>query len=397
MSHQEESGQSTLQKHDHESWIARKIARFGELSQSPEGRKLLRRKISTFFNRLLLITIIGYAVFIISLVASMHWIGERNVTTAFLLYLPPAIWLLPAPVLAFLALLIRKRHVFTVIGISALAFLALFNYQLGEDPILHAADRPADTITVLTYNRGQNNRQSLQPFKNLTQPDLLVLQDSGNRADNFMRSDGYSEFSHAESIANFTLVSKFPIRSKEAFSQQHGKRERYYAARFVIDFNGKAVSVYAVHLPTPRDMLLHYRKGSFLVGVLGFPGSPFASSRKKYQQFWDVHINMTKELLEKTQADPNPVIVAGDFNAPSLGYIHKLVADQLTDAHEEVGHGTGHSFPGVTRNPLSLFGPWMRIDYLFCNDMFQPKWCLTEEKRPSQHRAITASFKLTTD
>jgi vancomycin resistance protein VanJ len=380
-----------------DSWLSGKLARIAELAQTAEGRKHLRVKISMVLCRLLLVAILGYAASLLVLIVLMKWVGERNVTTAFLLYLPPTIWLLPVPVLGFIALLIRKRHLASLLLITVAAAYSLFEFRSGEEPILAPSDRPENSLTVLSYNSGQNRRQSLQPFKNLCQPDVLVFQDSRNRATKYLNSEGYTEFTHAESIAEYTLVSKFPILSKESFNHQRNNRPLAFAARFVIDFHGQPVSIYAVHYPTPRDLLLHFRKGAFLVGVLGFPGSPFASSRKKYQGFWDYNIEMTKEIIERSNRDPNPVIVAGDFNAPSLGYIHSLLSDSLTDAHAEVGNGSGHTFPGATNNPLSLFGPWMRIDYLFCNDKLQPLWCLTEKNRPSQHRAVTASFKLLGD
>lgn len=376
-----------------ESWLSRKLARVAELAQSENGRKRLRVKISIILCRLLLTAIICYAASLLAVIVSMKWIGERNVTTAFFLYLPPAIWAVPVPVLGFFALFIRKRHLAILLLITIAGSCLLFGFRSGEEPILNPTDRSENSLTVLTYNRGENHRQSLQPFKNLCQPDVLVFQEAGNRASNFLRSDGYTEFTHAESVAEYTLVSKFPILSKESYNLQRNNRSLAFAARFVIDFHGQPVSIYAVHLPTPRDILLHHRKGAFLVGILGFPGSPFASNRKEYQTFWDYNIEMTKEIIERAKRDPNPVIVAGDFNAPSLGYIHSLLSESLTDAHAEVGNGTGHTFPGVTRNPLSLFGPWMRIDYIFSKG-WHTEASVVEKSRPSQHRAVAARLRL---
>ena len=173
-----------------------------------------------------------------------------------------------------------------------------------------------------------------------------------------------------------------------------GERTHGFAARFEVDWQGRKVAVYAVHLPTPRDLLLWYRKGAFLYGVLGFPGSPLAARRAQYQEFWDGQIAMTQQLLDAIEEDPLPALVAGDFNAPSLGYIQKLLARQLVDAHEEAGRGSGFTFPGYTRNPLSLGGPWMRLDYLLASRDWQAQWCVTESGRRSQHQAVAAGFRL---
>ena len=37
----------------------------------------------------------------------------------------------------------------------------------------------------------------------------------------------------------------------------------------------------------------------------------------------------------------------------------------MTDAFTRAGRGWGLTFPGVTRNPLTVFGPWLRLDYFF--------------------------------
>lgn len=86
--------------------------------------------------------------------------------------------------------------------------------------------------------------------------------------------------------------------------------------------------------------------------------------------------------------------MAGDTNAPATGYIHHLLTRKFTDAHEAAGKGLGMSFPGSTHSPLSLGGPWMRIDKLLCNHLWHPLWNIAEPDRPSQHRAVAAAFAL---
>jgi vancomycin resistance protein VanJ len=79
---------------------------------------------------------------------------------------------------------------------------------------------------------------------------------------------------------------------------------------------------------------------------------------------------------------------------PSRGHIHGLFASHLTDAFAACGRGYGLTFPGYTSNPLTLFGPWLRIDYLFAGRGFKPIYCNTERERKSQHRAVAARFEM---
>ena len=87
-----------------------------------------------------------------------------------------------------------------------------------------------------------------------------------------------------------------------------------------------------------------------------------------------------------------PFIVCGDFNTPDHGIIYHTVSRGLTDAHLHAGRGWGLTFPGATRNPLSLHGPWLRLDYAFAGRGWQPVYCSPEPGRRSQHCAVAAHF-----
>ena len=311
-------------------------------------------------------------------------VGEHNVTTAFLLYVPPALWFLPSGLLIPPALLFARRLGLILLLVSAALLVGWLGLRFNKPDWTTPPTRP--TLTVLTYNRGQQGSQSLQPFKNRVQPDLMVLQDAGNRAERYLKSEGYTEFSDAKSLGEHTLVSRFPILEATA----KGKR----AVRFVIDWHGTQVAIYSVHFYTPRHALQSLRGGGFLYGVLGLPGTPLAKGRRERQAFWDGQLQDARDLIKITQSEGLPFIVAGDFNAPSLGRLYRLLATEWIDAHTAAGDGFGMTFPGETRNPLSARGPWLRIDYLFASRPWTVEACLTEPDRASQHRALAARFHL---
>lgn len=335
---------------------------------------------------------IFFAAYCLLIWAMLHWVGERNIATAFCLYLPPGIWLLPCIPLLVLGIFFHWRSL-----IVQLVLIGFFTWQWlgyrvevgGKSSVVNGAQK---YLTVMTYNRGQNMNQSLQPFKNATHPDVVVLQEATGRADGFLRSPNYAEFGHAVSMGEFTLLSRYPIKEQKLL-QSAGSQRAARAARFVIDWDGQLISIYAVHLMTPRDVLRSYMRGAFLWGVIGLPGTPWAEKRRYYQSFWDGQIEDTQMIIDAACADSHPCILAGDFNAPHIGYLHQMLTRELQDAHALAGHGFGFTFPGVTHNPLSLGGPWMRIDYIFYDRRWEALECITESNRPSQHRAVAAKLR----
>lgn len=323
---------------------------------------------------------------------AMRFVGEHNITTAFLLYLPPLIWFVPLVPLMFLGLVFHRRCLLAQLAMGGLLLVVWLGYSFsGHSLGAGDGDRTAQLV-VMTYNRGQNMNQSLQPFKNAIHPDILVFQEAAGRAAGFRQSAEYAEFGHAADIGEFTVLSCYPIGSRSLIPADANPRSAR-AARFVIDWNGRLVSLYAVHLMTPREVLGHYKRGAFLWGVLGVPGTPWAAKRRECQKFWDQQFADARQILAAVHADTNPCILAGDFNAPHTGCIHGMLAAEMVDAHAAAGHGFGFTFPGVTRNPLSLGGPWMRIDYIWFDHHWEADECITEPDRPSQHRAVVARLR----
>lgn len=344
-----------------------------------------------FFGRLTFWLTVLAGVCIALVWGGMQWVGEANVTVAFMLYLPPLLWILPVVPLLCLGLLFNRRCLIGQLVGLVLVLGGWFGYKPGgRNEGGRAGSRE---LTVMTYNRGQHMNQSLQPFKNAIKPDLIVFQDAAGRADGYLQSPDYAEFSHGMSVGEFTLISRHPIKEGVLIPGSASSKNNVLA-RFAIVWNDQIVSIYAVHLRTPRDVLRSYSRGAFLWGVIGLPGTPWAGKRLFYQKFWDEQISDCQTVLDAVLADPNPSVIAGDFNAPHTGRIHRMMTDHLGDAHMVAGRGFGFTFPGVSNNPLSLGGPWLRIDYVFYDRHWKAVECVTESGRPSQHRAVAARLAL---
>ncbi len=370
------------------------LRRLGEILVDDFRRRNLLRSLRFWLALLLGAPAILYCIGLLLSPWLLGFVGERNLTSAFALYLPRTLFLLPLIVVIPLLLLIQWRLLPLPILSAVVFWMVGMGWNTGGNTTIVPSDS-RQTLNVLTYNRGQHMNQSLQPFKEATLPDIIALQEAPGRAAGYTKAVGYEEFGFTDSEGEFTLLSRYPILSSTSIIIPAGSRPMQPAARFEIDFANTPIALYSIHFLSPRDTLSYYRRGAFLYGILGLPGTPWAEKRRINQQFWDDRIAQAEELARIVREDPLPAIVVGDFNAPAGGYIHGLFLDDLNDAHAEAGHGFGYTFPGTTRNPLSLGGPWMRIDYLFAQkDHWETEWCVTEPDRPSQHRAVAAQFRL---
>lgn len=327
------------------------------------------------------------------LIALRHF-GEAHHGMALLLFVPPALWLLPSLLLLPFALIWGCWRALPLLAASVWVVLSPFIGWQPERGAPLATDYAAPSLTLMTWNRGQHGGQSPIDFKRRQQPDLLVLQESALRERTLARSNDYGDYTVFQSAGEHTLLSKFPILESSLLPAGTTPREAR-AARFVVDWNGRRIAVYSVHLRTPRDVLLGQWKGGLFYGLFGFQGTPWAERSAQYQVFWDGQLDDARMILDAVRQDPLPALVAGDFNSPHTGHVHLLLTRELGDAHAQAGAGFGFTFPGKTRNPLSAGGPWLRIDYIFFSRHWSAMTCTTEAERASQHRAVAARLALT--
>jgi vancomycin resistance protein VanJ len=372
------------------------LEKLGTALRDAESRKRFVRRIGRIIRTLFLVLTLCYAGLLFLLPVLAAWIGEKNVTLAFLLYLPRVIALLPLPFLLLATLFISWRLALVQL-VAGLVFLTFgMGFEWRPNTGKHFARSPEATqLTALTYNRGQHARQSLQPFKNLTKPDIIALQETPGRAKRYLVDANYSEFEYGMDVGEHTFLSRHPILSGDLVQLDADIQDNTPAARFLIDFHGRQVVVYSVHFITVRDTLLYYRRGAFLYGILGIlPGTEFHRKMKVNQRFWLERIRTADALKAVIERETLPTLVMGDFNAPAGGYIERRLTSGFQDSHQVAGSGCGYTFPGTTRNPLSRGGPWMRIDYILASKHWKVNASLAEEGRPSQHRAVATKLSL---
>lgn len=317
-------------------------------------------------------------------------IGERFWITAAALYTPPTLWFLPALVLLPLSFFVKSRAAFAQF-LCVLA-LAIFwmpfrwsrwtlreNNRVGNNP----------TLVCVTNNVAENNHQSLQPFLDAERPDIIALQDAAFRGGAYQRA--YPDRFVAERD-QFILISKFPIRNVTLLPTLRWEGAPI-AALFELDWENQPLVIYNVHMPTPRPALSKIMGGGSVAReLLGHNASD--PQNTSFAHDMAMRVELARGLAKVFDEEKRPFLAMGDFNAPDHGYVHRLIASRLVDAFKKNGRGFGWTFPGNMHNPLSLFGPWLRIDYLFAGRGFAPVYARTEPSRRSKHRAVSARFEM---
>lgn len=325
----------------------------------------------------------AYPVVLVAALFLVRFLEPSRPVLAAIYFLPFQLWLLPLLAVVPAAVLFSR---WALLPCAFCLWFVLFPYAGLRVGISKKPDSAGgQVITCMTNNIGQNNRQSFAGFMQLENPDIVLLQDSRFGAFTAAYRDR-----HVGGVGEFSILSKYPIKSARLLPELRPGHSPA-AARFELDVNGRLLVVYNVHLPTPRSQLLSLGfRGIFL--AIADP-SAIQGGRKKYDFSGSMQerSEMIERLKKTIASEPSPVLVGGDFNAPPQAALHRALREMLQDAFMEKGSGFGFTFPGFTRNPLTLFGPWLRLDFLYGRGL-QPVYCHTEPDRRSQHRAVAAGF-----
>ena len=338
--------------------------------------------------------VLSYSVFVVGLWLLLRNVGEHHLSVAIFTYVPPGLWLALLLLLAPLLLVARDLRSLTAFVVSALViWLGLFQFQLVGAPVQPGPDG----FRFVTCNIGQRANASLRPFKDSIQPDVMVLQDAPGKAKRYQAAPDYKEFAHIDGIGEYAILSRHPVKGKMLIQPQGERKARKrlkpLAARFEIEVNGRPLAIYAVHLFTPRDALTGGWRAALLYGLIGFRGTPWHDDYLRVRRFWDDQLADIADLKAAIAAETIPCIVAGDFNAPAVGKYFQDIANGLQDTHAVAGKGCGFTIPGRTRNPLSAFGPWLRIDAILVSKHFRVTGSQVEPPSPAQHLAVAASLQ----
>lgn len=245
-------------------------------------------------------------------------------------------------------------------------------------------DIQGDPLNVITMNVFPGNQTIDRTVAwLLAQPaDIILLQDIGREGNYPALKQLSQEFPYmVEELKGEgqIIFSRFPVQSSESISLVEENHPD--ALRVTLDFNGKPIVVYSVHLENP----LEFSRSRLPNGGRGFDIS-YNDSRRNDQ---------IASLLQYLDNETLPHIVAGDFNMGSYSTVHDVISLDLKDAFVEAGSGFGATWSVPTGygriNSIPLI---LRLDYIWYSPEFGAQELITGEAIGSDHLPVWASLRL---
>jgi endonuclease/exonuclease/phosphatase family metal-dependent hydrolase len=151
-----------------------------------------------------------------------------------------------------------------------------------------------------------------------------------------------------------------------------------------IDYNGKIVRVYNMHLQS-----LHFKQTDleFLKSLNFSDEQTLAGAKNIFSRFKHAFIRreeQAKTIREHINDCPYPVVLCGDFNDTPLSYSYELLKGDLIDAFQEKGTGIGSTYNGAF--------PLLRIDYVLHSANLQLHYFEKKKEDLSDHYPLVAYF-----
>ena len=276
----------------------------------------------------------------------------------------PLIVLIPA------ALLRRSRLLVSLVPVSALLFALIHGGVYLPRPSASAAG-PA--LTAMTYNVFYRNPRVDRAADVIRAhaPDIVGLQESVPWVVEPLEDELAAEYPYRRTERWCGFFSRYPILEYETMRLGTGADLGLCSQRFLIDVDGRAVTVFNVHVRPPALSPL-----LTLASLLDVPSHLVNLGR-------DVDV---RDLVSRVNQVDGPVIVLGDFNTTEQHRSYALLTRSLHDAYREGARGLG-----FTVNSFRSAGPSLwRVDYVFHSPHLATLDATVGGNGGSDHRPVIA-------
>jgi endonuclease/exonuclease/phosphatase family metal-dependent hydrolase len=157
-------------------------------------------------------------------------------------------------------------------------------------------------------------------------------------------------------------------------------------ARARVTTPGGPVRVYAIHPTSPHSTFDEIR-GEGLKSELLSGRALRSENRHEVASNTAERLAQLSAVAEDARTSPDPVIIGGDTNMPTLSRAFAHLFGDYHDAFAETGRGFGYSYPADKPS-------WMRIDRILLGPRFRVLSSFTSERRIYKHQAVVSDIEL---
>ncbi|MFN8446697.1 MAG: endonuclease/exonuclease/phosphatase family protein [Caldilineaceae bacterium] len=248
---------------------------------------------------------------------------------------------------------------------------------------------PPTNLRVMTWNilyTNTNVKAALAAIQ-LQQPDVLALQELGVTLAQGLVAALATEYPYqmlhaSDSPSGYGIFSRYPIPHSIP-PKLHG--DHHWCHEVTIALDGEKITVINAH---PRIPDIH------LVRLAGIP-IPVGFDT----ELQDVQL---RRLLQRVDQVRGRLLVMGDFNLSERQPMYGEFACRLHDAQREAGWGLGFTFPtnlailDYFKVPIPALPmlPFLRLDYIFYNDGWQPLRTSSGRAAGSDHCYLVVDLQL---
>jgi vancomycin resistance protein VanJ len=266
---------------------------------------------------------------------------------------------LTLPVIAGIALLVRRRE--TWIGLGAVAALGLYLYGGLFLPRMPQGNPNGATLSAMSYNLcgTDEHPEGVVGTIRAVGADVIALQElTPSSAEAIQReltaAYPYQVLNPQVGVTGMGVISRYPLRPS---GETLPGNWVFVPQVLAMDFAGSTVTV--LHFHTFATSL------SRAMDLRAAPAHIERTVRERERQ--------AQEVADFVATHPGPLIAPTDLNTGDQSTTYALITDVLADSWREAGWGLGHTFPGIApsdgpgatfaRLPIPMW--WIRIDYVF--------------------------------
>lgn len=324
------------------------------------------------YHRFVRFLVIASWLVTLAAVVVVQWFGDRGAIGTLAMFAPRHLTPLPWVPVILLALFTSWRLALLAVAGALATLVGVAGFELSR-PALGGSAPPA--LRVVSYNTDARSELAARLAGDVRawDADVIAMIDCTRPViEAALRVPGYTL-----TRAPFAcLLARFPVVRHIAMPPVVGARMREAGAsrggrvhRFDLDVRGEQLSVYVVHLESPRSALWAARN---------FDLSQLASN----VEFRSFDSNLASRVVDRSSPR---LIVLGDFNLAIESAIYRRDWGDLTNAFSAAGTGFGHT----------MFAGWhrVRIDHVLTGPAWRPVRARVVRGYPSEHQPVIVDLQ----